>query len=325
MCEKKELTKEQRKKLLQKERFAKSESLAEAFHMVKRGIDAHGRFVHYTTLSCLIQIFMSRRWWLTRSVTDRLNDVQEAKKYGNPELLERMYQASFMYGSAESAAMWGLYCPGDQFGVMISLDGKAMREWFNEIRDKKSSVWLEHPATMRKPSRHVALKKGQIACADAQDVIYAATNFADTSVGGKNRSDRLYWFDSHTDKIDGLAQEINDDKFTGWIKDAEWRQENESRIAIRVKNVAEELTDHLSVNIPVSVLKSMRFTLSPWLKEEFYDGIAGVVRALVMNVHDVKPPRNVVSRSVLTGALEAWRDRSQVTIRESKTGRNQKR
>ncbi len=325
MAEKKELTKEQRKKLLQKERFAKSESLAEAFHMVKRGIDAHGRFVHYTTLSRVVQIFTSRRWWLTRSVTDRLNDVQEAKKYGNPELLERMYQASFMYGSAESAAMWGLYCPGNQFGVMISLDGKAMREWFDEIRGKKSSVWLEHPATTVKPSRHVVLKKSQIDCADAQDVIYAATNFANTSVGGKNRSDSLYWFDSRTEKIEGLAQEINDDKFTGWIKDAEWRQENESRIAVRVKNITEELTDHLSINIPISVLKSMRFTLSPWLKEEFYDGVADVLRALVMNVHDVKPRKDIVFRSVLTGALEAWRGPSQVNIKGSKAVRSQKR
>ena len=303
MINKKELTEEQ------KVCFAKSESLAEAFFMVDRGIEAHSRFVHYTTLPSVVQIITSGRWWLTHASSDSLNDVQEAKKYGNPELLGRMYQASFAYGSAENAAMWGLYCPGNPCGVMISLDGKAMRSWFNDIRGKKSRFCLEYPAVGKKPARHVALRRSQIECADARDVIYAATDFADTSTCGKNRSDTLFWFNARTEKIENLALEINDDKFTGWVKDAEWRQENESRIAVRVKKIDEALPKNLSINIPDSVLKSMRFTLSPWLKDESYDGVAKVIRALAMKVHETKLPQTIVSRSTITGALESWRER----------------
>lgn len=119
----------------------------------------------------------------------------------------------------------------------------------------------------------------------------------------------LRWFDTRTMKIEDLEQEINIDKFTGWIKDAEWWQENESRIAVRLKNVNERLPDNIYINIPDSVLKSMRFTLSPWLKEGQYDDFSGKIRALVMELHDNELPKKLVSPSVLTGALESWRDR----------------
>ena len=315
------LSKRQRQILNQLERFAESESLEKAFLKVNRGIDFHGRFVHYTKLSRVVQMFESGRWWLTRADSDSLNDVQEARKYGNPELLGRMYQASFSYGSAENAAMWGLYCPGDPFGVMISIDGKAMREWFAEIRSKKCDARLEYPETKAKPGKHVNLSKTEIDCADARDVIYAATKFADTPFREKNRSDILCWCGAMTDEIDGLAQEIKDDKFTGWIKDYEWRQENESRIALRVKNVAGKLPNHLSIKIPDSVIKAMRFTLSPWLKDEYYDETHNVIRALTMKHHPEKIPENLVSRSVITGALESWRNRYQGSVKNLKNAK----
>lgn len=293
--------------------FAKSECLEEAFFMIDHSIDAHDRFVHYTTLPRLAQKVESKRWWLTRSDSDCLNDVQEAKKFGNPELLCRMYQSSFSYGTgAESAAMWGLYCHGDPLGVMISLSGVAMREWFEEIRFKKSEVCLEYTKATAKHGRHVKLAKKQIEFADARDVIYAATDFANNSVRLKNRKTRshiLRWFDTRTKKIENLAQEINVKKFTGWIKDAEWWQENESRIAVRVKNVDGELPLNISVNIPDSVLKSMIVTLSPWLKAEQYDEISAKIRTLVRGLHDGTVPSHIVSPSVLTGALESWRIR----------------
>ena len=312
MTEKKELTSGQRKVLRQKECFAKSKTLEEAFFMVNRGICAHGRFVHYTTLSRVAQIVASGRWWLTRSDSDRLNDLQEARKFGNPELLGRMYQASFAYGSTESAAMWGLYCPGDPFGVMISLNGAAMNKWFDEIRRKKSKVCLEYDRATAKHGRHVELTRGQIDIADARDVIYASTDFKHTSQrcrGRKKRNNKLFWCDMSTDRIDDLEQEISDDKFSGWVKDSEWRQENESRIAIRVKNINGKLPNHLSLDMPETVLKSMSFTLSTWLKEEFYCEVENVVRALFMKMHNEKLPDRIVKRSGLTGALESWRER----------------
>ena len=287
--------------------------------MVDRGIDSHGRFVHYTKLSRVVQILESERWWLTRADSDSLNDVQEARKYGNAELLGRMYQASFSYGSAENAAMWGLYCPGDPFGVMISIDGEAMREWFAEIRCKKCDARLEYPETKTKPGKHVNLSKTEIDHADARDVIYVATKFADTPYREKNRSDILYWYGVQTEEIAGLEQEIKDDKFTGWIKDYEWRQENESRIAVCVKDIARKLPNRLSIKIHDSVLESMRFTLSPWLKDEYYDETYNVIRALTLKQHSEKIPGTLISRSVITGALESWRNRYQGSVKNLKS------
>lgn len=312
MTEKKELTRHQRKVLKQWQCFAASETLEEAFFMADRGIDLHKSFVHYTTLSRLVQIVTSGRWWLTRCNTDGLNDVQEAKKYGNPELLGRMYQASFAYGSAESAAMWGLYCPGNPFGIMISLGGNAMRDWFSEIRNKKSKFNLEYNKALGKHGRHLELNKRQIDIADARDVIYASTDFGHIvhrRRGSKHRSNSLFWFDMFTNEIEDLEQEINADRFSGWIKDYEWRQENESRIAVRVKNINGKLPDYLSINVTDSVFKSMHITLSPWLREEYYAEVENVVRALFMKMHDEKLPDGLVSRSGLTGALESWRER----------------
>lgn len=177
MSETKGLTPDQRKVEKQRQCFAKSETLDEAFVMAKGGINLHHRFVHYTTLSRLVQIIMSRQWWLTRSDTVRMNDVQEARKYGNPELLGRMYQASFGYGSAESTAMWGLYCPGDPLGVMVSIDGKAMKDWFEKIRNKKGTFSLEYGKATSQHGRQLELSKRQIDVADARDVLYAATDF----------------------------------------------------------------------------------------------------------------------------------------------------
>ena len=78
-----------------------------------------------------------------------------------------------------------------------------------------------------------------------------------------------------------------------------------------------KLPDNLSVNIPEAVLKSMRFTLSPWLKDEYYDEVASMIRALVDELHDGKPPKNIVSRSVITGALESWRDRYKGNLKKN--------
>lgn len=306
---KKELTPHQRKVLKQKDRFSRSEDLREAFFMANRGVDAHGRFLHYTTLSRVVQIVGSGRWWLTRADSDTLNDVQEAKKFGNAKLLSRTFQASFSYGSAENAAMWGLYCPGDPLGVMISFDGKAMQKWFDRIRKKEIDICMEYPSSKANHGRHVSLPKSKIEMADVRDVIYVATKNSMGYLLEKDRSDTLYWFDARTDKIENLAQQIGDNESTGWLKDYEWRQENESRIAVRVKNVAGALPNHLSVQIDDAVLKSMRFTLSPWLRNEYCEEVSKTIRALVARLHEEKLPKRIVSRSVITGALESWRSR----------------
>ena len=315
----KELTAKQKRTLRQQEYFGKSESLKEAFHMVSGGADAHERFIHYTTLSRVFQNFTTKRWWFTRSDFDRMNDTQEAKKFGCPELLSRTYQISLSYGSAENAAMWGLYCPGDPFGVKVSMRGTAMREWFAALRKKKFAARLEYASACAKHGQHVGIGRQNIESANARDLIYVATNFSDQSKKHRaGRQNSLCWFMAHTNAIENLSQEINEPQYTGWLKDYEWRQENETRMAIRVKGVSGKLPEHLSIDIPEDVLKSMRFTLSPWLKEEYHDEVIAGIKAMASTIHGDALPKNLVVQSAITGALESWRDRYKGNLKRIK-------
>ncbi len=65
----------------------------------------HNTYQHYTTLSSVVSKILERKWWLSRSDSDALNDRQESAKFGDQELIGRTYQASFVHGAAESAKM----------------------------------------------------------------------------------------------------------------------------------------------------------------------------------------------------------------------------
>jgi hypothetical protein len=293
-----------------KEHFIASETIEEAFVRGNGAILMGHNCLHYTTLSRLYQKLATKRWWLTRSDSVRLNDAQECRKYGDSELLSRTFQGSFSLGAAESAAMWVLYNKAMPHGVMVSIGKKAMNDWRQKIKKCKMDVRLEYPSKrmIEEKSRTLSLK--EVESADLRDVIYAATSFSNNKKDNydKKRRNTLTWLDVTTREIENLDKEITCQNVTGWIKDYEWRHENETRISVRLKKSTVKMPEHISIAIPEDVIKSMRFTLSPWLSEKCFEEVASQLRAVISPYYGgiEKVPSNLVRRSSIAGALDWW-------------------
>ena len=160
--------------------FAQAETLSAASKSVwDRGL--HRTYQHYTTLSSVVTKILERKWWLSRSDSDALNDRQESAKFGDQELLGRTYQASFVHGAAESAALWCIYQPSNPFAIRITLPGRAVQNWMKFL-DEKKRIFDEHQKTH---------KVGEVGF---KDIIYAAVDFRgrEWERGDIKRSNGLY-------------------------------------------------------------------------------------------------------------------------------------
>ena len=257
----------------------------------REGRDLFDYYQHYTTLSSVITKIGERHWWLSRSDSERLNDGQESQKFGVRRYYRRTYQTSFVYGSSESAALWGMYAPGNPFALRITIPGNAIRNWVEELKHKSihSKNNVDHP----------------IDEVDFKDIIYAAVGFTDQN---KTRLDRkrhniLHWSGESTSEIPDLEKEIKNDECSGWLKDYEWRHENESRLCVRIKKAI----GATSMWIPISaeLLESMSFTFSPWLDKSYESQVEDIISTVYKRLLD-KKDLNLSSkfhRSVLQGAL----------------------
>ena len=122
-----------------RKKFAEAATLDEAMRAAWGADGArnpkHGFYQHYTTLPSVVTKLAERRWWLTRSDSESLNDNQESLKFGKRQLHAKTYQVSFVHGAAESAALWGLYAPENPFAIRITIPGDAMDKWVGDMQD----------------------------------------------------------------------------------------------------------------------------------------------------------------------------------------------
>ena len=284
------------------ESFAAEDDLDNALRIAWANPAFGGVYSHYTTLDRLVDKILTKRWWLTRSTNTRLNDRQEAEKFGNRALLARTYQTSFSRGGAENVAMWALYTSLDPFAVRISIPGQVMKAWLKSIQllarqtaDRLKTLGVRgnnHPVYV-----------------DFKDVIYAAVGNPrrDRDAYDKKRADTLSWNGIRSKKIANLQCRILVDKCTGWIKDLEWQSEQETRLCVRLER-DKNSDDGISIRIPDFVIASMRFTFSPWLREGDEDKIERIIKtalyaAKLKNKDGAKEPSMPYRRSVLNGAL----------------------
>jgi len=84
-------------------------------------------YQHYTTLSRL-QAKLEGLWYLSRGDSTRLNDAQECKKFGSPDVLSHVWESCFSAATAESAAMWAMYCKNSPFAVRITIPNSVMNK-----------------------------------------------------------------------------------------------------------------------------------------------------------------------------------------------------
>lgn len=276
--------------------FESARSLDEALKIAWGYSDDNCFYQHYTTLDSVLTKISKGQWWMTRSVAESLNDLQEVKKFGSQRVARKTYQASFIRGVDESTAMWGLYCRDNPFAVRILMPAKAFSEWQWCIKKEYGDA---------------------VNCVDFRDIIYASVPYIqkDRDAYDKARGNSITWRDANCNfrrgKIeqDALARKLLDPRLTGWIKDREWRHERETRLCVRFVKSCQK--DAIPVSIPVSVINQMSFTASPWLCTEHEKIVKRMLEcALDLNwkrlrTQDSKAKRKVgwFHRSVLAGAL----------------------
>lgn len=259
----------------------------------------HDFYQHYTTLSRVVTKLMERRWWLTRSDSDSLNDIQESLKFGKWILSEKTYQASFVHGASESAALWGLYTPEDPFAIRITISGDAIDKWVCGMQD----------GVLSGDGR---VRPRKIIYGDFKDIIYAAVAFRDkkrTRYDVKRRNG-LYWSEvnCHCD-ISSLEDDVRCETCTGWIKDYEWRHERESRLCLRISRS----NGSKAMWIPVTdaLANNMKFTFSPWLPPERESEVERIITSALKEGFEKNGEKNGFERnprrfrrSVLQGAMK---------------------
>ena len=216
----------------------------------------HEYYFHYTTLPYLMANILNGKWCLKRSTSQRFNDLQETKKFGNAERAAHTYQLSFGKGVRESAALWGLYGKDNPFAVKVLIPAVEMDAWVAQLR-------RQYPET------------------DFKDVIYASIPLEQNHKHPKSRGRNLIWdgvtcdFSHNKSIADGLPDELKKKEYTGWIKDLEWTHESETRLCVRCPN---ENGESISVAYPPELVERMSFTFSPWLDDE----LAGVIKDVVV-------------------------------------------
>ena len=282
--------------------FADADCLGEALRIAWQHPGFGGVYSHYTTLDRLVDKILTKRWWLTRSTNTRLNDRQEAEKFGNRALLSRTFQTSFSRGSAENVAMWALYTSLDPFAIRVAIPSGVMKTWIRSIRLPSRNARSDHLKSLGVKG------KNHPVYVDFKDVIYASVSAPKRMCDeyDKDRANSLVWNGLRSKKINDLEDVITTDECTGWIKDAEWQCEQETRLCVRLARGKNE--DAISIKIPDYVIASMSFTFSPWAKERDEQKAEKIIKAALQaaklkNASEAKVPSVPYRRSVLKGAL----------------------
>ena len=284
-----------------KAKFARQTNLMDALNLVRDGGVIHGYYQHYTSLRRVLDK-IAGDWWLTRSDSDRLNDQQEKIKFGKKEVARRMYQTSFCHGANEDAAMWGLYQSCNPLAIRITIPGKTMERWMNDIQVKTGMDRKERKAHLD----CVGLQSGVKVVAFG-DLVYASVADPDVSHDRHDipRSGQVHWDEAACNIKEDLQKGIKCDWATSLVKDSEWRNERESRLIVQFAEMLPTCPDAVKITIPKYVIEDMRFTYSPWLKRDYEAKVARVLASALSKV-GIDPKSGRIQRfrrSTLYGAL----------------------
>ncbi len=298
-----------------KQDFSEAKSLEEAAKLVWErpagedesaltGKDQHpggaGMYQHYTTLSRVLEKIITRRWYLTRGDSMKLNDIKEPKKYGcdNEALMRRTYITCFGNGAGENVAMWGLYAHKDPLAIRVSIPLQTVDQWMRSLMEGANPV-------AQSKQRH-DINPAKLESSIFRDIIYVAVQDKEVLDDWDiRRTDTISW-EGVKRKFSpefNLKREIRKTEYAGWLKDYEWFHEREARLCIRLKK---EITDDsISIAIPEYVLSDMRFTFSPWLEDEGIQASiqATITAALESTGTETDKRTQRFRRSVLQGAL----------------------
>lgn len=252
------------------------EGLKGCLRVAEDAATLHAAYHHYTTCEAFYKIFKSgteHRMRLSRLASARLNDGNECDKYSMPKTAQHTFVCCFNHEGAESANLWYLYAKGNPRAMRITFPAKEFAEWVTDLR-----------------------KQGVL----VTDVVYAAVR------GGRDdypqdRQNTLCW-EAVKVHVENLSDLLEDESLVGRLKDYEWRSERETRFLVRDER--DERFKYLE--IPTSLIKKLRITMSPWASDEDYDE-ARKCAATALGFSGWKPTSTTFRPSVLTNAMESLR------------------
>ena len=271
------------------EEFKKQNTLAKLVKCVKGFGAYHRSYCFYTSLDRVLQMMEPKfhRLWLTRLDSGLFDDGIEHKKYGAGKERSRTYIRSFTYGIQESAAMWGLYCPCTYKAIRVNITQKGMKKLLGcgiyEVNERENTE-----------------EKCEVDDIAVSDILYASVE--DDAHKGP-RTNALYWRGNYK-SLAGLKKEKNLICATGYVKDAEWRFENECRLLCQVPN---DYGDHIAVDLPLGFFKEISFVLSPWASEKERKDVQKQLKECFSRVgRTVVDDSSVFRQSKLENGLQKW-------------------
>ena len=279
-------------------------------------IGEHRFYQHYTTLESVIWKISKKRWYLSRIDNLKLNDWREAKAFGKyTDASHRTYIACFGHGLRESAAMWELYGKGSPFAIRIKIPATALHRWMSEIELTKGN--RTRPSVIKclnakeASNDNIAIGK-YLKYSTFRDIVYASVKDEEVPEGfNVKRINALFWhgipwYCSHEEE-DAFCGFLSGGDYAGFVKDAEWQYENESRLRIELNRKID--VEAIHIGIPDYVLESMSFTFSPWGDAQTNKIVETTLNAALegaCNNYDAKKPSRF-SASILQGALNFTR------------------
>ena len=282
-----------------KAKFAQQTSLKGALNLMRDGGVMHDCYQHYTSLKKVLDK-IAGDWWLSRCVSDKLNDQQEASKFGSTEIAHRMYQASFCHVANEDVAMWGLYQRCNPLAIRITIHRKAMERWMNDIQVKTGMDRKERQVHLDCIGIQKAVDRVIFS-----DLVYASVANPNAPCDRYNikRGRCVHWDGVANSNIKNLQEEVKSDLATALVKDSEWRHERESRLTVELSKKHSRYPSAIKIAVPNYVIEDMSFTYSPWLKHEYEASVKRVLATALSKV-GVDPHRKSSERFRRSGLCD---------------------
>lgn len=270
-------------------------------------------YQHYTTLPCLLNKILSRRWYLSRADSPTMNDTREMTRAFpvSEAVRRRTYLTCLSRCNGESVAMWLTYSAAeDPFAVRVSLPCECVDDWMGKV--KEAGIFKDAKAKKRTAGEDPQPTEVEaVEFVKFRNVLYGALESRDeTDTYDICRKNVVRW----DDKVYGLKEgesfaDIDVDGCEAWVKDYEWHHERETRLCVRLNE--EIKSTSLFVNIPEAVVQKMHFTYSPWLDRRFEERVKGIIETALKSSLEgesgLKPLSQRFRRSVLQGALNFHR------------------
>lgn len=264
--------------------FQQMKTLSKAVSFVKGLGLCHSWYCHYTTLDALLAILKTGTLRLTRCDSPLFDDTLEQKRFGDKDVQSRLFFACFSHERAESAAMWGLYCPPTYKAVRVVFHRYDFQSLISKYQQQCN--WI--PGAMRGYPKF-------------SDIVYAGC------FGSKvenNLSWNACWEEVRTENINDFDSKKYWRQITGYVKDYEWCFEKETRLYVKMKQPTDET--HFDIVFPLARMNAytVEITLSPWADEDEMNFVGNRVKDALhctMGASEIK-----CKPSMLCGGLGKW-------------------